>query len=175
MTLTRRLAAAFAGAAVLLAAGAAAAFIPPPQRITTVSDDFEVLALNRAFLAVLETHGALGVQDSDYALAQFKGCLGKADAEMDVCVRRQFSLSARPIEGRAPPVVVMLSRVGKPGGHVFVWRCIGTGKASPGAPARSVTLDLQKGLFGPAKARDAVRIAAVRCVRAAAEETPSGG
>ena len=143
---------------------AAAASIPPSLALLVVSDDPHAEALSLAYVEYLIANENFLDADSTLPRWQIADCLKRA-GDLVSCVAAQ--IAAKPIDKRAPPVVVVVQPID---GDVYRWRCVGADPTRQGKTAKSVSIDLQKALFGTREARIAQRTAAMGCLFGAGAE-----
>lgn len=154
-------------AAALLWPVTAGAMIPPSYKILVVAPDEETEATSRALLEAMSTFNAFFWVESGIRESEVAGCLAAADAK--ACVHER--VSARPVDERARPVVI-LARPVKPG--VSSWACFGSGRNAKAPGSGVVEVDLKAALFGPEKDRAAARRKAMACIYAAESESVAG-
>lgn len=156
------------GAALALALpGAAGAMMPPSYKLLVVAPDEETEATSRALLEAMSTFNSFFWITSDIHKNEAGRCLAAPD--LGVCVHER--VSARPVDPRARPVVIVARPV-KPG--VSSWACFGSGRNAKAPGSGVVEIDLKAALFGPEKARNAERRKAMDCIYAAESESVEG-
>lgn len=155
--------AAVAVVAFLLYPAAASASIPPSLSLLVVSDDPLTEAQGRAYIEFLVAGDNFLVAGPPVPRRAAAECLGKA-GDVVSCVAEK--LAARPIDKRAPPVVVLA----RPASGGVSWLCIGSDPKKVGKTSKRVSIDLQAALFGTGPARAAQRAVALGCLFGAAAE-----
>jgi hypothetical protein len=154
---------AVAAAALLLHPAASRASIPPSLSLLILSDDPHTEALSRSYVEFLVAGENFLVAGPPMPRRTVAECLGRA-GDVVSCIAGK--VAASPMDGRAPPVVV-LARPAKGG---ISWLCVGSDPKNVGKTSKRVTIDLQAALFGTGELRAAQRAVALGCLFGAAAE-----
>lgn len=146
---------------------AAAAMMPPSYKVMVVGPDEETEGTSWALIEMMSRQNAFFRVESDLSRNEAAGCLTAPD--LAACVHAR--VSARPVDPRARPVVIIVRPVST---GVVAWTCLGSGSNAKAPPAAEVEFDLEAALFGDPASRTEARRKAMRCIYAAEAESFGG-